>query len=169
MTSSTNIFGFPVQNGFDSCSAPAYPYIGGKTPQLATCIRNCPGFHLWIKTHPCKRKPLVLSVFQMLFQDSWKEQSRFLYRWDFLHIGTHNSFCLVTVKGRNLLIYSWKNCCYAEKKHRVTEFFLFLKRLDAETERLCKIFMKDGENCLMFFKNKNEKNRKTNKKTIKRW
>ena len=27
--------------------------------------------------------------------------------------------------------------------------------------------MKDGENCLMFFKNKNEKNRKTNKITIK--
>lgn len=43
---------------------------------------------------------------------------------------------------------------------------MFLKRLDAETERLCKIFMKDGENCLMFFKNKNKKNRKTNKKTI---
>ena len=28
--------------------------------------------------------------------------------------------------------------------------------------------MKDGENCLMFFKNKNEKNRKTNKKTKKK-
>ena len=51
-------------------AAPVYPYIGGKTPQLTTCIRNCPGFHLWIKTHPCKGKPLVLSVFQMLFQDS---------------------------------------------------------------------------------------------------
>ena len=52
-----------------SCPAPVYPYIGGKTPQLATCIRNCPGFHLWIKTHPCKGRPLVLSVFQMLFRD----------------------------------------------------------------------------------------------------
>ena len=69
MTQSTNIFGFPAQNGFDSCPTPVYPYIGGKTPQLATCIRNCPGFHLWIKTHPCKGRPLVLSVFQMLFRD----------------------------------------------------------------------------------------------------